>query len=134
MMQTSRFFPSLRSSLQFLTNAQTKNQTSSSKQAPQQIFTKEWEDPSPSIQQLSMKIPAALLQAGADPSAVDAFGRTAYFYAIDFANKNAIQKLWEAGANPMLKARDGLDTFHYAIMSEKKELIEDLPPVHSKEK
>lgn len=76
----------------------------------------------------------ALLQKGANPNAVDALGRTAYFYAIDFANKNAIQKLWEAEANPMLKARDGLDPFHYAIMSEKKDLIVDLLPLHFEEK
>lgn len=67
-----------------------------------------------------------LLEHGAKPDVQDGLGQTPYFQALDFSNKKAMHRLWTAGANPAIKAANGLDVFHYSIIVGKTDLVKGL--------
>ena len=69
---------------------------------------------------------ALLIQHGADVNASDNEGRTPYFYAVDFANADGINKLWDAGSHPAKRNKRGYDVFHYAILQEQAPLVREL--------
>ena len=59
---------------------------------------------------------SSLLKNGANPNATDGRGRTAYFYAIDYGNKDAVDALWAAGGDPFIKSNERLDAFLWSIV------------------
>ena len=70
----------------------------------------------------------ALIVHGAVPSVVDGAGRSAYFYAVDFASEPAIQYLWKAGVDPKTGTWAGMDIFEYGALMNRAELLQDLLP------
>ncbi len=73
-----------------------------------------------------IKIVAALLRAGADPSATDKSGWTPLHYAAFDGHAEIVTTLLDAGADPSAKDQLGWTPLHYAVFDGHAEIVTTL--------